>query len=34
MDLLTITGVGQGKLDKYGSDFIEVICNHAEASLL
>ncbi len=33
MDLLTITGVGQSKLDKYGSEFIEVICRHAEASL-
>ncbi|MFA7554482.1 MAG: DNA helicase RecQ [Spongiibacteraceae bacterium] len=32
MDLLTISGVGQSKLDKYGSDFIEVICQHAEAA--
>ena len=31
MDLLTITGVGQSKLDKYGGEFIEVICQHAEA---
>ena len=31
VDLLTITGVGESKLDKYGSDFIEVICSHAEA---
>ncbi len=30
MDMLTITGVGQNKLDKYAADFIEVICNHAE----
>jgi ATP-dependent DNA helicase RecQ len=33
MDLLTITGVGQSKLDKYGAEFIEVICSHAEAGL-
>ena len=33
MDLLTITGVGESKLDKYGNDFIEVICRHAETSL-
>ena len=33
MDLLTITGVGQSKLDKFGSEFIDVICRHAEASL-
>jgi hypothetical protein len=30
---LTITGVGQSKLDKYGAEFIEVICSHAEAGL-
>jgi ATP-dependent DNA helicase RecQ len=33
MELLTITGVGESKLDKYGNDFIDVICRHAEASL-
>jgi ATP-dependent DNA helicase RecQ len=31
LDMLTITGVGQSKLDKYGNDFIDVICTHAEA---
>ncbi|MFT5692450.1 MAG: ATP-dependent DNA helicase RecQ [Oceanicoccus sp.] len=33
MDMLTIAGVGQSKLDKYASEFIEVICNHAETHL-
>lgn len=33
MDLLTITGVGQSKLDKFGNEFIEVICQHAEATV-
>jgi ATP-dependent DNA helicase RecQ len=33
MDLLTITGVGQSKLDKFGNDFIDVICRHMEVSL-
>ncbi len=33
LDLLTITGVGESKLDKYGNDFIDVICSHAEAGL-
>ena len=31
MELLTISGVGESKLDKYGAAFIEVICSHAEA---
>lgn len=30
IELLGITGVGEGKLDKYGNDFIDVICRHAE----
>ncbi len=30
MELLTISGVGESKLDKYGSDFIDVICSHTE----
>lgn len=34
IQLLTINGVGQSKLEKYGSDFIEVICQHAEAQVL
>jgi ATP-dependent DNA helicase RecQ len=33
MDMLTITGVGQSKLDKYGNDFIDVISSHAEANV-
>ncbi len=33
IDLLTITGVGESKLEKYGNDFIDVICSHAEAGL-
>ena len=33
MDLLTITGVGQSKLDKFGNEFIDVICRHAEATV-
>ena len=33
IDLLTITGVGESKLEKYGNDFIEVICSHTEAGL-
>jgi ATP-dependent DNA helicase RecQ len=33
MDLLTITGVGQSKLEKFGNDFIDVICRHMEATL-
>lgn len=33
MDMLTITGVGQSKLDRFGNDFIEVICRHAETNL-
>ncbi len=33
MDMLTITGVGQSKLDKYGNEFIDVICSHAEANV-
>ncbi|MGK0498988.1 MAG: ATP-dependent DNA helicase RecQ [Oceanicoccus sp.] len=32
IDLLTITGVGESKLDRYGNDFIDVICSHAEAA--
>ncbi|MEH6556559.1 MAG: DNA helicase RecQ [Oceanicoccus sp.] len=34
MDMLTITGVGESKLDRYGRDFIDVICRHAEAAVL
>ena len=34
MQLLTITGVGQSKLEKYGDEFIEVICRHAEVNVL
>lgn len=30
MDMLTITGVGQSKLDKYAGEFIDVICKHVE----
>ncbi len=33
MDMLTISGVGESKLDKYGAQFIEVICRHEELSL-
>ncbi|MEE8059890.1 MAG: DNA helicase RecQ [Pseudomonadales bacterium] len=33
MDLLTITGVGQSKLEKYGNEFIDVICSHAETAI-
>jgi ATP-dependent DNA helicase RecQ len=33
MDLLTITGVGQSKLEKFGNDFIDVICRHMETTL-
>lgn len=32
MDMLTITGVGQSKLDRYGNDFIDVISRHAEVN--
>lgn len=32
MELLTISGVGESKLEKYGSAFIEVICSHAETA--
>ena len=31
-ELLTITGVGESKLEKYGADFIEIICRYADAS--
>ncbi len=30
MELLAIHGVGEKKLDNFGSDFIEVICQHTE----
>ena len=33
MDMLTITGIGESKLEKYGGDFIEVISRHAELAL-
>ena len=33
MELLTISGVGESKLEKYGAEFIEVICAHAEATV-
>lgn len=33
MEMLTIAGVGQSKLDKYASEFIEVICHHAETHI-
>ncbi len=32
IELLAITGVGQSKLDKYGSAFIDIICCHAEGA--
>ena len=31
-ELLTITGVGKSKLERYGADFIEIICRYASAS--
>jgi len=34
MEMLTITGVGDSKLERYGHDFIDVICRHAEAAVL
>jgi len=34
MELLTITGIGDSKLDRYGRDFIDVICRHVEADVL
>lgn len=34
MEMLGVSGVGQSKLDKYGNDFIDVICRHQEASLV
>lgn len=34
MEMLTITGVGDSKLERYGHDFIDVICSHAEAAVL
>ena len=34
MEMLTITGVGQSKLDKFGNEFIDVICRHEEAAAL
>lgn len=30
MELLTISGVGESKLEKYGGEFIDVIASHAE----
>jgi ATP-dependent DNA helicase RecQ len=30
IELLTVSGVGESKLEKYGHEFIEVICRHAE----
>lgn len=32
MELLNVSGVGQSKLDKFGSEFIEVICAFEEAA--
>lgn len=32
MEMLALTGVGESKLDKYGAEFIEVICRHTEDS--
>ena len=29
-ELLTLTGVGDSKLEKYGADFIEIICRYAK----
>jgi ATP-dependent DNA helicase RecQ len=31
-ELLTITGVGDSKLEKYGADFIEIISRYANAN--
>jgi len=31
-ELLTITGVGERKMEKYGADFVEIICRYAGAS--
>jgi ATP-dependent DNA helicase RecQ len=31
-EFLTLTGVGDSKLEKYGADFIEIICRYAETS--
>jgi ATP-dependent DNA helicase RecQ len=31
IEMLAISGVGESKLDKYGTEFIEVICEHTEA---
>ena len=33
LEMLAISGVGERKLDRYGADFIEVICRHKEAAL-
>lgn len=30
-ELLAITGVGESKLEKYGADFVEIICRYADA---
>jgi ATP-dependent DNA helicase RecQ len=31
-EFLTLTGVGDSKLEKYGADFIEIVCRYAETS--
>ena len=31
-ELLTLTGVGESKLEKYGADFIEIICRYADTA--
>ena len=31
-ELLSLTGVGESKLEKYGADFIEIICRYAETA--
>lgn len=33
MEMLTLSGVGQTKLDKFANDFIDVICRHEEATI-
>jgi superfamily II DNA helicase RecQ len=31
MEMLAIHGVGEKKLDNFGNEFIEVVCQHSEA---
>jgi ATP-dependent DNA helicase RecQ len=31
-EFLTLTGVGDSKLEKYGADFIEIVCRYAKAT--